>query len=126
MTTRELPRDEWHRLSGTLLDQAWPKLSPASRVLVVENEGQIVACTSCLPAWHLDGTWVHPDFRRNGAVDLALLRGMKKLVVSLGVNEVVMMACNPEQKKLCAEGGTLLGDVTLLDCDHYAIHLGGA
>ena len=42
-TTRALPPDEWFKLEGTLLEQAWPSFDPESDiVLVVEEDGVIV------------------------------------------------------------------------------------
>jgi len=125
MTTRVLPAEEWSRLDGTLLDPAYHALNPATtRVIVVEQDGQILACTALFLATHLEGTWVNPQVRRQAAVGRALLAALRDQLVTEHVGEVLMMARTPEQRKLCEQGAARLGTVTHLACDHYAVTVG--
>jgi hypothetical protein len=56
MTSRLLPRSEWHRLTGTQLETVVPVLRrERGRVLVVESDGAIVGCVALFRLWHLEG-----------------------------------------------------------------------
>ena len=118
MTTRLLPVDEWPRLAGTLLETVWPNLDPtADAVLVVEDAGQIVACSALVRAWHLEGTWVAPQWRRRVTVGRRLLTAMRALLRGRGVRDVLMMALNDRNAKLCARFGPSLE----LTCRHFLV-----
>jgi GNAT acetyltransferase-like protein len=75
MITRVLPDAEYPRLVGTEAEHFHP---PGSRVVVVEDDGQIVGCTVVFQAWHADCVWLHPQYRHGGAAR-ALWRGMRQL-----------------------------------------------
>jgi N-acetylglutamate synthase-like GNAT family acetyltransferase len=56
MTARLLPRSEWSRLRGTQLETVVPVLRrERGRVLVVEQDGEIVGCVALYRLWHLEG-----------------------------------------------------------------------
>tara|TARA_R110000787_G_C13372768_1_gene440990 strand:+ start:641 stop:1006 length:366 start_codon:yes stop_codon:yes gene_type:complete len=121
MTTRILPVEEWPRLEGTLLGEAWESLNPEKDlVLVLEQDGEIVACTSFLPRWHMEGTWVAPQHRKRSGVGRAFLRGMHQMAVSLGAEELLMVSLDPETSALCRRLGKTS---TCLHGEHYAIGL---
>lgn len=68
MTSRLLPREEWPKLAGTDAATAWPLLTDAARVVVVEHDGQIVGCHLLQPVLHAECLWVHPDHRGKASV----------------------------------------------------------
>lgn len=61
MTSRLLPKDEWHRLVGTQLETVVPVLPEGAKVIVVERQEEIVACVALYPLTHLEGIWIAPD-----------------------------------------------------------------
>lgn len=118
MTTRFLPVEEWPRLAGTLLETVWPGLDPAStRIIVVEEDGQILGCVTLFQAWHLDGAWIHPDYRRRVGVMRRLLKGLTELLRIFRPVEVVVTAHNKTGRNLCQS----VGPVVELTCDHFAV-----
>ena len=75
MRARVLPADEWGRLKGTELEQLAGQLTPASaKMLVVEQDAEIVGCCALALVLHADGLWIAPAHRRCGAVGRHLLR----------------------------------------------------
>ena len=102
MTTRILPPDEWSKLEGTELEQAYPFLDPKeSFVLVVEDGDRIVGTWAALRQVHLEGVWVHPDHRGRGAVATHLLRAMGNAVAEkFGVEVAWTAAANEDVANL--------------------------
>lgn len=81
MRTRILAPDEWDRLEGTELPPLLPYISPDNAAMVVvEDEGKVVASLAVLRASHLEGLWISPDKRGNAGVARALLRQAAELV----------------------------------------------
>lgn len=119
MTARLLPREDWHRLEGTLLEAAWPHLPPDTRIVVVERDGAIVACSALFQAWHQEGTWKAEHCRGDVAVGRELLRAMRAELADVGAREVFMMATTPETSALCQK----FGHATKLDADHFAVQV---
>lgn len=105
LTERLLPPHEWPRLSGTLMDPAWQTLSHSDKVIVVEDDGEIIACTSLSQHWHLEGSWIHPAYRQRVSVGRRLLKTIRALCQALHVGEVFMMATNPESAAMCQKLG---------------------
>lgn len=97
MTTRELPREEWHRLDGTELAPFVAGL-PASvlTVLVVEQDGAIVGCWGLVVSLHAEGLWIAPEHRRGTAVGRRLLLGMRHAVANAGAQGVLTGAASDE------------------------------
>jgi N-acetylglutamate synthase-like GNAT family acetyltransferase len=119
--TRILPPEEWSKLEGTLLGTAREALNPETDiVLVVERDGAIIACTSFLPRWHMEGVWVSPSHRKKASVWRPLLRGMHRLSVALGAKELIMVTVDPTVSAMCCRLGR---SSVHLDGDHFAIGL---
>lgn len=76
MTSRVLPVAEWGRLVGTELELALPYLPPDTQIVVIEDAVTIVGCWAILRYVHVEGVWIHPDYRRQGAVARRLLSMM--------------------------------------------------
>jgi GNAT superfamily N-acetyltransferase len=99
MTTRILPHDEWHRLAGTEAEGV--PFPDGSLPVVVERDGQIVACHVLMPFWHVECLWVHPDFRKT-TVGGRLWAAVKKECGRLGIHAVLTAALTEEVKSLLA------------------------
>ena len=97
---RILPMAEYHRLVGTQLDTVVPILPPEGKVLVVEEQGQILACCAVYPLWHIEGLDVQPQTRRSGLQLLALIRR-----VTASLPGVVAWAQNPRVEPLLEKLG---------------------
>lgn len=121
MTTRLLPPEEWPRLAGTLLEKTWPTLPADARVVVVERDGAIVACSALFAVLHQEGTWTAPEHRTNPAVGRHLIRAMREEIKATGATEVWMMATTPETSALCQR----FGPCVRLDAEHFAVQVEG-
>ena len=74
MIARYLPTEEWSRLERAPV-MLFPYVRPDNIAeVVVEDEGQIVACMTVLKATHYEGLWVDEAHRCNPGVMRALLR----------------------------------------------------
>lgn len=116
MTTRELPKSEWSRLVGTELETVVPHLPDAARVLVVEDDGEIVGCWAFFAVIHAEGVFIAPQHRGKSAVARRLVRGMRDIVCSMGANVVATAAMTDDVRGLI-QG---LGGVELPGT-HYAL-----
>lgn len=105
MITRILPRQEYYRLEGTELEAVRSTLPAAAQVLVVEDDGRIVACWSLMPVWHVEGVWIAPEQRGRLGVVRRLVAGMFGLARSLGAGAVLTAAMTPEVEDLCRRLG---------------------
>lgn len=120
MEIRELPRSEWYRLQGTLLEGVAGSLSPCARVLVQEEDGLIVRCIALDQVWHLECAWVAPAYRGSIRGGRMFVRRLRDLIGSLGIREVWSMAFSDAARRLCGR----FGDVIELDhCQHVAIQV---
>ena len=97
---RILPVAEYDRLVGTQLETVVPVLPPEGRVLVVEEQGQILACCAVYPLWHIEGLDVRPQTRRSGLQLLAFIRR-----VTASLPGVVAWAQNPRVEPLLEKLG---------------------
>ena len=77
MTRRILPREEYGRLVGTYLEPLIEALPADADVIVVEDEGRIVACSSIFARDHVECTWIAEDHQDQPAVFWSLLHGIK-------------------------------------------------
>lgn len=74
MTTRILPPEEWSKVAHTDIAAFLAHAEPRDvQIVVVEDEGCIVACWSVLRVTHLEGVWIDPAFRRHFGVARRLL-----------------------------------------------------
>jgi hypothetical protein len=60
-----------------------------SRVLVVEDEGQIVGTWVGMRVVHMECLWVKPSHRGLFGVTKRLLKGMRDIAASWGTNKVI-------------------------------------
>lgn len=96
-----MPPEEWHRLGHTPLDAIWRDLDPQeSAIVVVETEGQVVACWSLVKFWHVEGVWIAPSHQKRAGVARRLLDAMKALLRSRGARAVMTGAESPDVRHL--------------------------
>jgi hypothetical protein len=94
--TRVLPPAEWSRLQGTELDGVTAHLPPTAQIVVVEQDGAIVACWAAFNVLHVEGIWIAPAHRRSGSVARRLLRAMRQVVASFGCRSAMTAALTDE------------------------------
>lgn len=106
---RVLPPDEWDKLAG-VEGLEYPldlmKADPGSViVVVVEDEGKIVASWIAMNTVHLEGLHVRPEGRGNPLVARAILLGMVTALRDAHIASVLTIAPTPEIKRLAETGG---------------------
>ena len=93
MTRRLLPRADYGRLVGTYLEPIAHVLPDDTDVIVVEDDdGRIVGCWATFPVWHMEGVYIDPAYRKNGAVARRLLAGMRSALRTRGVRRACTAA----------------------------------
>lgn len=90
MTRRILPREEYGRLVGTYLEPLIAVLPPDADVIVIEDDaGQIVGCSSMFARDHVEGTWIAESHRNAPGVFWQLLRGIRATAEARGSSRVL-------------------------------------
>lgn len=122
MITRQLPQAEWPRIAHTEIGPALEVLPPDdTRILVVEDAGQILGTWALIRYVHVEGVWVHPDHRKRGRVAAHLLGGMREIAQAWGQSVVLTAAVTDDVRQLIAHlGGQQLPG------DHYVLPINGA
>lgn len=105
LRARLLPPAEWATaLVGTALEGA--PLDPAlAFIIVVERDGQTIACWSAQSVPHVEGLWKHPDHREDLGVSRLLLQTMMDQLIAQGVQEVLTNADTAEVEALLEKVG---------------------
>jgi hypothetical protein len=97
MSARVLPPEEWHRLKGTEAESVWMGFNPGNtRVLVVEEDGNIIGTWTMLRAMHAECIWIAPSHRGRFGVAKSLLRGMYSVAREWDVNGVITGSISEE------------------------------
>lgn len=104
MITRILPRADYWRLVGTELETVYPHLPADARVIVVEDDGEIVGCWSLFPLVHVEGVWIDPK-HRGGSVARRLLSRMRAEARDMGARTVQTAAVTKEVEDLALRIG---------------------
>jgi len=68
MLTRILRPAEYSKLADTEVGALWPHLTAQTRVVVVEDHGQIVGCHVLQAVLHAECLWIHPAHRGKTSV----------------------------------------------------------
>lgn len=107
MTSRILPRDEWHRLNETPLSEHAISLMDAKglQIVVVEDGSQIVACWAVLPVLHLEGAWIRPDRRKSPSIARRLMAAVGSVLKPIGANWVLTGAQDEPTRQLLQHFG---------------------
>jgi len=108
LTSRILPPEEWARLNGTEAELLWPYYNPEqTRVLVVEDGGEVVATWTLLRVVHAECLWVAPSHRGMFGVAKRLLRLMREVASGWKVSAVITGSLSPHVTDLITRfGGT--------------------
>lgn len=78
---RELPAEEWGRLEGLpFATHGLPDPALAAICVLETDAGEIVGVWAAQTAVHLEGLWIHPDYRTHPVAGSKLLNGMKALL----------------------------------------------
>ena len=101
LTDRILPPDEWSKLADTELGAACQLWRPEdAAIVVVEDDGAIVATWALCRFWHVEGVWVAPSHRKRPGVVRRLLVAMFSLARRFGVKAAITGAVTDEVRKL--------------------------
>lgn len=121
MTTRILPVEEWPRLAGTDAETLWPTLDPTTTaIVVVEQDGRIIAHHILLYVLHAEALWVHPAYR-NGTAGGRLWSAVKDAVKAAGLRAFVTAAIDDRVRGLIDHVGG-----TALEGTHYTVPVEGS
>lgn len=75
MIARVLPREEWSRLAVTGFPLLGSTLRPEdSEVVVIEDEGRIVASMGTFRVTHFESLWIAPEYRGNAGLARRLMK----------------------------------------------------
>lgn len=118
--TRVLPKVEYPRLAGTEAEAVWPMLPESAEVIVVERDLVIVACWILLPLYHVECLWIHPDHRKSMSVARRLWIGMRRLLTTKGIRNVLTAALTDDVRGLLQHVGA-----EQLPGDHYVMRVSG-
>lgn len=121
LTARVLPPEEWYRLKDTEAEQLAPRLNPVgTRVIVVEDEGEIVATWTLLQMVHAEGLWVKPSHRGSFGLARRLLGKMREIASEWGVMNVITGSLSPHVTDLIKRFGG-----TPLPCESFVLPVYG-
>ncbi len=114
MTTRELPPDEWGRLTETDLAPFLSLMDPTRvKVFVVEDaDGQIIGTWSLVQMWHAEGCWIHPS-HRGGAVASHLLTALRAGAAEVRALTLMTAADRDGVRDFLSRLGAIPSDLTL-------------
>lgn len=118
MISRILPSHEWHLLAGTEseVEAALTSLGPSTRILVVEDDGEIVATWAAIPTVHMECLWVKPSHRGLVGVARRLFSGLREIAAEFDVTAVVTSSLSPLVTDLIRRfgGSPLPGEMFIL------------
>lgn len=118
VTVRPLAAEEFGRLADLPIGaRGLPDPATTAIVVAETSDGQIVGVWGAFPVVHLDGLWVHPDYRKHTSVAARLLRGMKTLLAQLGLRYSFTIVEDPTVLILALKAGfrKLPHDLCFLD-----------
>ena len=119
MTSRILPVEEWSRLVGTEAETIWPQLDPATAlVLVVEDGEMIVGTWILLNVVHAECLWIAESHRGHSAVARRLWTTMRKTALAAGYPVIATAALSDEVRALLAHVGA-----EKIPGDHYVMRV---
>jgi N-acetylglutamate synthase-like GNAT family acetyltransferase len=123
VTSRILPRDEWSKLAGTEAGAFADRLPvDSASLLVVEDDGQIVATWALVSMVHAEGLWIAPSHRGRFGVVKRLLAGMRAMARSIGCPAVQTAALSSDVADFIARlgGAPLPGQAFVLPLESSA------
>lgn len=98
--SRVLPPSEWSKLVGTEAERLHPMLdAQKDRVVVVERDGEVLACTVLMSVLHAECVWIHPEHRGHAGVKRQLYAGVERAASEQGARVVCVVATLPVMKR---------------------------
>ena len=93
MTARVLPPEEWPRLEGTEAEALWPHLDPSrAQIVVMEEDGTIIATQTLMWVLHAECWWVHPTWRGRLSVIRKLWASVQCVARKMGAKTLATAA----------------------------------
>ena len=119
MTSRLLPIEEWPKLAATEARTVWSSFPEQTRVVVVEDAGQIVGCHVLVAVLHAECLWIHPAHRGKTSVARRLWAAVKREArETFGASWLMTGALTDDVRELLEHVGAVK-----VDMDHYMIPL---
>lgn len=106
LTSRVLPFEEWGRLADTDLGPclgAMQEHPEKVQVLVVEDDGVIVAHWAVLFVLHAEGIWIAPAYRKRVGVGRRLWKAMHEAARTVGAERFWTCADRLEVRRLIVD-----------------------
>lgn len=101
MVVRELPPAEDHRLAGLDIAVALPHVRREDlRILVVEDDGQIIGTWAVQTIRHLEGVWIDPAHRGRGRVAKLLCDATLRVARETSPTFILTAATSPDVARL--------------------------
>lgn len=100
ITLRQLPVDEWSRLSeasGPLSGHQLPAAEAHARILVAEDEGRIIAYWVIAAMVHLDPLFIEAGYRHHPKLNLGLLGLLTLTLQEAGVTHAFACVADGDQ-----------------------------
>lgn len=118
MIARVLEPEEWGRLGEGQIPPLFPYVEPRNiAVVVVEDEGKIVATMTVLQATHIEGTWIDGEHKH---VARSLLRLATTVAKAGGARWAFTGACDDKVRRIIERLGG-----RLIPMDTWVMPLGG-
>lgn len=106
LTYRLLPPEEWDRLLAMPFGSNGLPPPEHCLVLVAETpEGEIVGLWSAMTAIHMEGLWVHEDYRRRTLTAATLLKEMRAILTEQGILHCFTIVQSDEVLTLAKKAG---------------------
>ncbi|MES2531839.1 MAG: GNAT family N-acetyltransferase [Pseudomonadota bacterium] len=106
MTRRVLPRDEYARLVGTYLEPLIEWFPADADVIVVEDDaGAIIGCSSLFTRCHVEGTWIAEAHRGRTGVARSLLEGIRATAQRRHADRVLTASMDDAMTRLLGKLG---------------------
>lgn len=104
MTVRELPADEWEKLLGLPIAENGLPDPASTRIIVAEDDGEIVGCWSFLLTTFLEGLWVDEAYRK-GLTFGRLAGATLQLMAQEGIPQASTLVQSEEVERLALRLG---------------------
>lgn len=107
-------------MDGTEAATAWRLLNPENtQAIVVEDDGKVVGAWLALRIVHAECIWVAPSHRGSFGVWSRLIKGMRQVATSWGVDKVVTGSITPEVTDLIKRFGGVP-----MPCESFVLPVG--
>ena len=116
MNTRILPVEEWPKVTGAMLPYVEPR---NAAMVVVENDGRIIARQGVYSITYLEGLWIDKEFRGHPGVARSLIRHAFAIPKMRGEHWILTAADDDKTRGILDRLGNRM------PFDYYAISVDG-